>query len=155
MFQVSQSPSQIALYWPSTVFSKPHTTTSATLLQPTWWTLQPLWSCPSYTTAGNFPKFTQLNFTISCPCAVMPNGRSPRSWKVLEGKAKQGFGAQLSARRSLLLSVCSASSENSGSVDRVNNMLSFFFVKVSPPWHCTLCTQAQCTAKLSLANWWF
>lgn len=89
--------------------------------------------------AGHFPKFT-LNFTLYGTLFIMPNGKfAPgKFWK---GK-KRGCGAQLSARRSLLLSVCSMCSENSGSVDRVNNMLSFS-VKVLPPWHCTLCTQAR------------
>lgn len=123
----------------------------------TWWAPQPL---RGFSLAHNsrlqviFIQFTQLNFTICGPCAVTPNGRSTRSWKVLEGKEKEDFGAQLSARRSLLLSVCSLCRENSGSVDRVNNMLSFsvkVFASLAP---YTLYT-SKCTAKLSLANWWF
>lgn len=54
------------------------------------WALE-LLSCLYFTTTGNFPKLLQLNFTISGSCAVMPNGRSTRSWKVLEAKRKPGF----------------------------------------------------------------
>lgn len=77
--------------------------------------------------------YSHSDLTISCPCAVMPNGSSTRSWKVLDGKEEQDFGAQLSARRSLLLSVCSVCGENSESVDRVNNMLSFLLSKFRLP----------------------
>lgn len=46
-----------------------------------------------------------LNCTKPCPCAVIANGGSACSWKVLEGKEKEVFGGQLSAMRRLLLCV--------------------------------------------------